>query len=712
MSSLRIVNIESARKVSGAAAATAARPDDVAAVMHLSTGEGSVPRGSRGIHHILTFVALVLIAAGLFGPTLSTSAADASAPLANEAEPYQDERDRFMEARDALARGDRARFIELEEGLGDYPLHRYLVYERLRERWRREAPVAADMATLEAFSEASGDRTLSVRLARTLQGRFAESGDWPAFEALASGALGQDMPCRELQAQEALAPPKQFDEQTRALWIAPSTDDRRCVAALDALESRTTPPISAIWERIHAAMEADDPAHAEPLLGYLGTRDRRPVEAWIKALDDPAAYLKSGALARDDTFNRRVLADLVLAWSKDDVIAATEYWLAVNGEYAFSVDGRHDTERALFMRTAYRRLPEAQGWLAAFDARDDDLEAKEWRVRTALLAGDWNAVLETMGRLPAEEQAEDHWRYWEARAHENLGRMKLAKPIYAELASLQSWHGFLSAERIGQPLSIEDEPVELSSDARVALEADPELIRAREYYRVDLAHEGRREWNSWLGRQDAATQAASAVLAARWGLDDRAIFSAGRAERRRALALRFPVLYADEVSKEAAEHRIEPAIVHGIMRRESAYIADIRSPAGAIGLMQLMPNTAKEVARLKGDKNWRGNLTDPATNIAFGTFYFRHVLDRYDGHKVLAAASYNAGPHRVKSWLPEDAPMEADRWIDTIPFTETRRYVRAVFAYAAIYEQRLSGGVFQLGRYLLPVPAAESKPAG
>ena len=664
------------------------------------------------MRRVLTFAALLLIGTGLFGPALSKSAADASALPVTSLEPYQDERSRFVEARDALARGDRARFIDLEEGLGDYPLHPYLLYERLRERWRRETPVVADVATLEAFAEASGDRTLTARLARTLQGRFAEIGDWPAFHTLASGALGQNMPCRELEAQEALAPPKEFDEQTRALWIAPSTDDRRCVAALDALESRTTPPISAIWERIHAAMEADDPAHAEPLLGYLGTRDRRPVEAWIKALDDPAAYLKGGALARDDALNRRVLADLVLAWSKDDVIAATEHWLAVNGDYAFSADGRHDTERALFMRAAYRRLPEAQGWLASFDARDDDLEAMEWRVRTALLAGDWNAVLETLGRLPAEEQAEDHWRYWEARSHENLGRMKLAKPIYEELATLQSWHGFLSAERIGQPLSIEDEPVELPADALAVLEAEPTLIRAREYYRVDLAHEGRREWNSWLERQEAGTQAASAVLAARWGLDDRAIFSAGRAERRRALALRFPVLYADDVSTQATEHRLEPAIVHGIMRRESAYIADIRSPAGAIGLMQLMPNTAKEVARLKGEKNWRGDLTDPATNIAFGTFYFRHVLDRYDGHQVLAAASYNAGPHRVKSWLPEDAPMEADRWIDTIPFTETRRYVRAVFAYAAIYEQRLSGGVFQLGRYLLPVPAAESKPAG
>lgn len=695
---------------------------------------------SRGSHRALSFGALLLIGAGLIGPALSTDVVDGDGDTAAEAaadahvaevvvggqggaatpsatgvaEPaiYVDERHRFVEAREALARGDRARFIALEETLVDYPLHHYLVYERLRERFRSETPVAADIATLAAFADASNDPALSARLARTLQGRFAEAEDWPAFQALAASSLGQNMPCRALQAREALSPPREFDAETLALWIAPGTEDSRCIAALDALEARSTPPISAIWERIHAAMNADDPAHAEALLGYLGTRDRQPVEAWIEALDAPAEYLESGVLEQDTEFNRRVLADLVLAWSKDDVVAATEHWLAVNGDYAFTRDGRHDTERALFMRAAYRRLPEAQSWLARFEARADDLEAKEWRVRTALLAGDWTAVLETLARLPEQEQAEDHWRYWEARAHEQLDRMSLAQPIYEELAGLQTWHGFLSAERIGQPKSIDDEAIEVAPDALAALMREPELVLAREYYRVDLAHEGRREWNGWLDRQSGDEQAASAVLAARWGLDDRAIFSAGRADRRRALSLRFPVLYADEVNARAQEHRLEPAIVHGVMRRESAYIADIRSPAGAMGLMQLMPNTAKEVARLKGEKNWRGDLTDPVTNIAFGTFYFRRVLDQYDGHNVLAAASYNAGPHRVKGWLPDDASMEADRWIDTIPFTETRRYVRAVFAYAAIYEQRLTGGVFQLGRYLLPVPRAGAKPAG
>ena len=167
------------------------------------------------------------------------------------------------------------------------------------------------------------------------------------------------------------------------------------------------------------------------------------------------------------------------------------------------------------------------------------------------------------------------------------------------------------------------------------------------------------------------------------------------------------MLYRSEVAKASAEHRIDPAWVFGVMRRESAYIRDIRSSAGAIGLMQLMPRTASYVARLQGKEDWRGDLTDATTNISFGTHYLRYVMNKFDDHQVLATASYNAGPHRVDQWL-RDSETDSDVWIDTIPFTETRRYVRAVMAYAAIYEFQLNGKPQRLSTKLRTVPAAPS----
>ena len=144
------------------------------------------------------------------------------------------------------------------------------------------------------------------------------------------------------------------------------------------------------------------------------------------------------------------------------------------------------------------------------------------------------------------------------------------------------------------------------------------------------------------------------------------------------------------------------------MRRESGFMADAKSPVGASGLMQLMPATAKDVARWSGKKNWQGDITDPDTNIEFGTFYFRRVLDQFDNREILAAAGYNAGPHRVKAWLPEEA-IPGDVWVDAIPFSETRRYVRALLAYAAIYDVLLTGEQKRLSERLADVPAAEKE---
>lgn len=642
-------------------------------------------------------------------------AADAAVggPIAVDADdaPLAEARARFVAARDALATGDRARFVALEATLVDYPLHDFLVHERLHERLRRESPTAADLATIETFEEASGDRTLARRLVRTLQSRLAAEGRWEDFLAVGRrSAHAASMPCRTLLAREATDPMDAFDETTLALWIEPGTRSRACSAALAALEARAALPVGAVWDRVYAAMAANQPAHAEGALRHLSRRDRRPVEGWMAALERPVQHLASGAVDTDNVLNRRIIADLVRRWSREDTAAAIRYWQGARTRFAFSEDLRYETDRALAMRAAYRRMPEAQDWLVGFEARADDLELMEWRIRTALLAGDWDEVLRRIARLPPAEQEEDHWAYWVARAHERAGRTAEARAVYARLAGLQSWHGFLSAERLGRPHAIEEVPVRPERETLERLAADPALVRAREYHRVGLAHEGRREWNAWLAGSDGEDAAAAAVLASVWGLDDRAIFSAGRAERKQALDLRFPLLHTAAIEAEAEANDIERAWVYGVARRESAWIADIRSSAGAIGLMQLMPNTAKHVASMRGQKGWRGDLTDPATNIAFGTYYLRHVLDRFDGHRALATASYNAGPHRVSKWLPAGEAMEADRWIDTIPFTETRRYVRAVLAYAAIYEKRLTGEPYTLLERLPPVPPAANGP--
>ena len=650
---------------------------------------------------------LWLLAATVVFPVITVSASD-SRSVPSLSDPnflYVAERERFIEARAALATGSIEEFDALYASLQGYPLQTYLAHERLSKKWSANRPGAEALDELNTFVQQTDQTYLSRRLTRKLQRRFADTGQWKTFLAISDLKLAASLPCKTLQAKHELGQLKGFDETSLALWVKPTKHPEACASVLSNLEAMSTVPVAAIWDKIYSAMEADKPEFAMSVLNYLATSDRRLVSRWVESVKNPEVFLTSGALDKDTVLNRRIIADLVVEWSKQDTPAAMQHWLSVKDDYVFYRDRAYDTHRAIAMRSAYRRMPEAYNWLYTFKARSDDLELQEWRIRTALLAEDWKAIRKSISELPEVEQKEDHWAYWEARALQVLGRPLEAKAIYSDLAKLQSYHGFLSADRLKQTYALYDEPFIVDRALLNELAQDPRLIRAREFNFVNLSHQSRREWNSWLAGRKPEELAAGAVLASHWSLYDRAIFTAGKTEQKRAISVRFPVLYRPEVAKAAVKNRIDPAWIFGVMRRESAYIRDIKSGAGAIGLMQLMPNTAKYVAKLQGDKNWRGDLTDASTNINFGAFYLRHVMDKFDDHQVLATASYNAGPHRVDNWL-QDKTLDADIWIDTIPFTETRRYVRAVLAYAAIYEYHLTGKPLPLSSKLKTVPAA------
>ena len=630
--------------------------------------------------------------------------ADTSGPWEADAKTLE-ARERFKAARAALADSDVETFRKHKDTLTDYTLFHFLEYEDLAHEFRTKEPTKASVAKLNEFETKYQDDSLTRKLTRTLQSRLSETGQWTLFQGVSQSRVAAELNCSRLRANYELDQFNGFNDDVLELWVQPKKHHERCQPVLDEIQAKHTPPIKAIWERIFLAFEQDKPEYAKPMLEYLSTYERKQVNNWLEALDDPEPFLNSAALKQDSQLNRRRYVDLILAWSKTDTVAAMNHWLENKDRYKFYNDRYYDTHRLLAFRGAYRRLPEAYEWLMGVPGRDDDLELKEWRIRAALFNQDWLEVLKNIRRLPKEEQEEDHWAYWEARAFEETGHSDKAKDIYAELTELQSYHGFLSSDRLGSDYSIRNEPLPAEPARVEALAKESALIRAREFHHTGVTWESRREWNSVVSDADDATVAAAAQLALNWGMIDRAVATVGRVrDFRRAIDVRFPIVFEDLIATHTKEQSLDPAMVLGLMRRESGFMVDAKSPVGATGLMQLMPATAKDVANMKGKKNWAGDLTDPQVNIEFGSFYFRHVLDRFDDREVLAAAAYNAGPHRVDSWLPE-ADMAADVWIDTIPYSETRRYVRALLAYAAIYDVHLTGKPKRLSERLDDIPA-------
>ncbi len=298
----------------------------------------------------------------------------------------------------------------------------------------------------------------------------------------------------------------------------------------------------------------------------------------------------------------------------------------------------------------------------------------------------WANIIEWIQQLSPEEQANEKWRYWKARSLISLN--KNPGKLLQKLAKERHFYGFLASDWLKQPYQLNHKNLNIDPSTLTSVSSMQHLQVALEFHALGKHYFARREWNALLSQLTAQQKAAAAYVAYQAGWYDRAIFTLPKIDQKNDLALRFPLAYRDDVIKASQQHNINPAWAFAIARQESAFIADARSRSGAMGLMQLMPATARDVARkLQLRRFNKQQLNWPEVNVKMGTYYLSHVMDRYD-NPILATASYNAGPNRVKRWLPSE-PVPADVWIESIPIKETRHYVQRVLTYQVIYASHL-----------------------
>src|SRR3972149_6079831 len=291
--------------------------------------------------------------------------------------------------------------------------------------------------------------------------------------------------------------------------------------------------------------------------------------------------------------------------------------------------------------------------------------------------------------LSEEQQRNSQWRDWSGRILEATGNRSEARSLYQGLARDRSYYGFLSADRLDTDYSMQHVGIEASPEEIGAMLGRPGIQMAQELYQMGQVIDARRQGIWTMRRRHHRARAGAAVLARQWGWHDRAILTVAKSDHQDDLELRFPILYRDMIETNASELGIDPSWVYGVVRQESAFVVDARSAAGALGLMQLMPSTGRLPGR-KLNMPIRNNrpLLNVENNLRLGASYLKEVLGRNNGNQVLATASYNAGPNRVRSWLPE-RNMEAGIWVELIPFSETRDYVKNDMSDTTVYDHRL-----------------------
>ncbi|HEV8314269.1 MAG TPA: transglycosylase SLT domain-containing protein, partial [Burkholderiaceae bacterium] len=313
-----------------------------------------------------------------------------------------------------------------------------------------------------------------------------------------------------------------------------------------------------------------------------------------------------------------------------------------------------------------------------------------WKARAAMRAGNWKAVLGAIQALSPEEARESTWRYWRARALRALGEKEAADGLLKTLARETHFYGLLAAEELGVATAPSWNGWHPEAPDLDRVRAIPALRRALILYRLGLDGEGLREWLWGVRARPDKDLLAAAEVARLAGIPDRAINTADRTVQLHDYTQRYPLPHREALSAAARQWDLDEALLYSIIRQESRFMPNARSRVGATGLMQLMPATARWVARQIQLQPFNvAMLTQPDVNVQMGSYYFRRVLTDL-GHPVLATAAYNAGPGRARRWRDERA-LEGVIYAETIPFNETRDYVKKVLSNATYYATLLSG---------------------
>jgi len=589
----------------------------------------------------------------------------------------------FVAARNAFEARSKARLDALLPKLKGHPLEPYAEYWRLF----LHLP-AATTEELRAFLNKYPDTLLAEQLRGDWLKALGKSGRWEQFSREYPAFVSDDP---EVTCYSLLGRWKRGDTTAVAdfkpVWNAPRDLPEGCAAFASEMRGAGLLSSRDAWGRFRILVEADLLSATKRHLQYLPRDERIDASRVSSIFRSPLNFFKKpqGDLAK--TAERELVIAAVTQLADEDPRAAARIWDAGLVD-AFPPEDRGYVWLVLAMRGARRHLPESLDWFAAAGDRaltDDQLA---WRARIALRGNKWAEVRNSIDRMSPRAKSEPAWTYWYGRAERALGNPLESKGYFERIAAQHHFYGRLAAEELGMAFRVPSRAPLPTEEEIAKAAAIPGLKRALALYRTDMRTEATREWLWTIRGMDDRRLLAAAELARRNEVWDRAIGTADRTVLEHDFSVRYLAPYRELLAEQARTRELEEPWVLGVIRQESRFITGARSSTGATGLMQVMRNTARWVVQRTHMKGFSWTrLSDPGVNAALGTYYLRHVLDQFDGNPVVAAAAYNAGPSRARQWRGTE-PIEGAIFAETIPFGETRDYVKKVMAntfyYAAV----------------------------
>ncbi len=578
--------------------------------------------------------------------------------------------------------------------LKDYPLLPYLEWLDLGNRLS-----ALSQQDIDSYVSNYSDLPHSYRLQRQWLNHLAKKKSWQDY---LTAYERSDITGARYQCLNGIALHKQGRHEeawtlAAKLWLVGKSQNKACDPLFTAWKKAGQLTQKLAFERFWLAAKKGNTQLARYIDKSINHPElKKKTQLFWKFHHKPHQLAKTKSLNLSSENHRFIFLHGLKRLARRDMDQAIKLWLVIRDAYPFTLNQIAQLDRWMSIRLAKNFTDNASQQIAKLDPLFSYPEVTEWRIRLTLTDQDWDSVLKLIKELPEDYAKKSRWRYWQAVAtlgKENISITDRKKPgilntnNFAELSKERGFYGFLVADMGNSPFQLNHSRKTISSEPLQQLVSEFDAFqRMQEWLYHERFYEAQSELNLIKPSLTAEQKKMVAYLAQQWKWHHQAILTAAREAIWNDLELRFPTPLPEIFDKYAQKQQLDYPWIIAIARQESAFNPQARSHAGAKGLMQLMPSTAKETARLsKIPYRKESDLYQPKVNIALGTAHLAKLIDSFENNKVFATAAYNAGASRVNSWLKKRGHLPLDIWIETIPYDETRQYVQNVLAFRVIY---------------------------
>ena len=598
------------------------------------------------------------------------------------ADTLAEQRVRYAEIKQAWDNNQLDVVFQLMPTLRDYPLYPYLEYRQLSSNLMNESAIGVQQF-IRAHPTLPPARSLASRFVNEL----ARRQDWRGLLAFSPQPPALvDAKCNYYNAKWNTGDTQAAWAGAKTLWLTGRNLPVSCDFLFSAWRVAGAQAPDIYMERIRLAMKAGNNTLVTSLANNLPTADQSLTTAIIDLQNNPNTVLNFARNMTPTDFTRQAVMTTFSQLVRQDVENARLMISALKTAQQFTEEQVQELNDTVAWRLMSNDVtPEQADWRDKVIMRSDSETLIERRIRMALGAGDRHGLNTWIARLPMEAKQKDEWRYWQADLLLERGRDEDARSILKSLMQQRGFYPMVAAQRLGVNYSLR---VDNAGKAEPALIHGPEMARVRELMYWGLDNTARSEWANLITSRTVQDQAGLARYAFDqdwWDLSVQATIAGKLWDH---LEERFPLAYKQLFAGYLSDKNVPQSFAMAIARQESGWNPKIRSPVGASGLMQIMPGTAKDTVRMFNIPGYSNQtqLLDPQTNINIGTSYLEHVFGRFENNRIFAAAAYNAGPGRVNTWVKNSAGrIDAVAFIESIPFSETRGYVKNVLAYDAYY---------------------------